>query len=88
MKAKESFFMEMMIKKMEHSKMDDCFYTELKIQNYLKSSNFSAAQSQLIYSFRTRMANFKENFQGNNGHNPCPLCLVHLDSQVLCLQCP
>ena len=60
----------------------------LKMQTYLKSSKFSAVESQLIYSFRTRMANFQENFPGNSGHNPCPLCLVHLDSQALCLQCP
>ena len=87
-KAKETFFIEMMNKKISHTKMDDCFYTELKMQTYLKSSKFSAVESQLIYSFRTRMANFQENFPGNSGHNPCPLCLVHLDSQALCLQCP
>ena len=87
-KAKEYCFMKMMEKKIGHSKMDDVFYTSLKIQNYLKSNKFTPTQAKLIYSFRTRMADFQENFQGSQGHTPCPLCLVHFDSQVLAFQCP
>ena len=87
-KAKEYCFMKMMEKKIGHSKMDDVFYTSLKIQKYLKSNKFTPTQARLIYSFRTRMADFQENFQGSQGHTPCPLCLVHSDSQALAFQCP
>ena len=87
-KAKEYAFHKFMVKKMKHSKLDDLFYSKLEMQKYLKSNQFSTAQARSVFSFRTRMSNFKENFQGNNGHNPCPLCYLHLDSQALVFQCP
>ena len=87
-KAREYAFDKFMMKKLEHSKLDDLIYTKLEIQKYLKSNQFTVAQARSIFSFRTRMSNFKENFQGNNGHNPCPLCCLHLDSQSMIFQCP
>ena len=33
------------------------------------------------------MANYKENYRGNNGHMPCILCLAHLDSQAGSFSC-
>ena len=65
-KAREYAFDKFMMKKLEHSKLDDLVYTKLEIQNYLKSNQFTVAQARRIFSFRTRMTNFKENFQGNN----------------------
>jgi hypothetical protein len=86
-KAREHSFFKLMQKKMDHSKMDNIFYGELKMQTYLKSNQFTTTQAKLIYSFRIRMANFQENFQGNKGHTPCPLCYFHLDSQSMAFQC-
>ena len=34
------------------------------------------------------MADFNENFKSSYGHIPCPLCHLHLDSQVMAFQCP
>ena len=50
--------------KYEHSKMDNVIYTELKIQKYLMSEQLSVEQKRTIFHFRTRMANFSENFRG------------------------
>ena len=88
MKAKEYSFFKNMENKLNHSKMEDIFYSELKMQNYLNSKKFTATQAKTIYSFRTRMANFKENFRGIQGHSPCPLCLFHMDTQSMAFQCP
>ena len=40
-----------------------------------------------IYKFRTKMADFGENFHGGGGPVVCPLCWNHLDSQSFSLQC-
>ena len=34
------------------------------------------------------MAKFKENFKNDKDEITCPLCLVHPDTQVHCVQCP
>ena len=78
----------MMEKKMSHSKMDDLFYSGLKMQPYLKENLFSLIQARKVFSFRTRMAKFGENFGGQNGHIPCPMCFLHLDNQPMAFQCP
>ena len=33
------------------------------------------------------MAKFGENYRGENGHTPCPICLIHLDNQPMAFQC-
>ena len=87
-KAKVYCFFKLMKMKIKHTKMDNLFYSELRMQPYLKSNLFTAEQAKMIYSFRTRMSNFKENYRGSQGHSPCPLCFVHLDSQAMAFQCP
>ena len=57
-KAKVYAFRKLIEQKMGHSKMDDCLYSELKIQKYLKFNNFNTTQARTIFSFRTRMAKF------------------------------
>ena len=73
-----------------HSKMDNLEYPELKLQNYLRDDEIPLNEARNLYRFRTRVANFKENFK--NGHQscaiPCPLCLVQPDTQAHSLQCP
>ena len=68
--------------------MNNLWYNELKTQNYLVSNKFTPNQAQTIFSFRTRMANFQENFRGSGGHIPCPLCHVPMDTQSMSFQCP
>ena len=38
--------------------------------------------------YRTRMANFSENFRGPGGPKLCPLCSTHLDNQQMAFTCP
>ena len=69
-------------------KLDNLFYTSLYTQEYLAERELSATQAQLVFKYRTRMANSNENFRGYTGHTPCPLCLSHLDCQSMCMSCP
>ena len=69
------------------SKLENVFYTELKLQNYLKSDEISVKEGQTIFSYRIRMANYSENYRGQAGPKPCPLCGQHLDSQSMSFQC-
>ena len=73
--------------KENRSKGKEIFYTELKPQNYLLCNELSTIQAQTVFNYRTRMANYKENYRGNNGHMPCILCLAHLDSQAGSFSC-
>jgi hypothetical protein len=73
--------------KIGHTKMDDLWYPDLKLQPYFKSNKFTVDQIRTIFSFRTRMANFGENFQNGRGHVQCPLCQTHFDSQSMAFQC-
>ena len=87
-KTKE-FALDYLLKlKERHSKMNSLEYQELKIQNYLKDENISVKEAQNIFKYRTRVANFKENFKNNYNGLECPLCLVHPDTQAYCVQCP
>ena len=73
-KAKQFAFSNFMIKKEKHSKVKELFFTELKTQAYLTSMSLSAKQAQAVFSYRTRMASYSENFQNNNGHTLFVLC--------------
>ena len=73
--------------KYEHSKMDNIIYTELNIQNYLISEELSVDQKRTIFHFRTHMANFEDNFRGQNPSVPCKICLMHVDSQEHVVNC-
>ena len=67
-KARKHAFFMLMEKKVDHSKMDELFYSELKMQTYLKCNLFTTTQTRTIYSFRIRMSKYQENFQGIKGH--------------------
>ena len=87
-KATEFAFYTLMGKKESHSKLDSLEYYQLSSQDYLTRNNLSAKEAQLTFSYRVRMADYKENYRGNSGHTPCPLCLSHLDTQSMCMTCP
>ena len=70
--------------KEEHSKMENLFYTELKIQDYLTNQEITTSQKQIIFSFRTRMAKFAANFGQTS---PCKICGMHIDCQMHSVNC-
>ena len=85
-KAKEFTFFSYLERNL--SKLENLFYKELKLQKYLELENLTVKQAQSLFSYRTRMANFSENFRGPSGPQLCPICKTHLDSQHLSFQCP
>ena len=87
-KTKEYALQFLLKLKQKHSKMSSLQYHELKIQNYLMDENISVKEAQNIFKYRTRVANFKENFKNSYNEIECPLCFVHPDTQAQCVQCP
>ena len=73
--------------KAKHTKMDDLVYTELKMQKYLKSEEIPVNQAKNLFRFRTRSAHFKANYGERYESKGCPLCFVHIDTQVHATQC-
>ena len=52
-------------KQVQHSKMDAHSYLELKPQNYLSLKNDRIEHVRNVFRFRTRMANFGDNFKSS-----------------------
>jgi hypothetical protein len=73
--------------KSNHSKMDNLFYVDLEIQEYLKDKNITLKQARAVFKFKTRMANFSNNFRGGKETKPCPLCDDGPDTQRHSLEC-
>ena len=75
--------------KEKHSKMDNLYYNNLKLQNYLKDGDKSVEEQQNLYRYRTRVAKYKENMKNSytNTSQACPLCLVQPDTQQHSVQC-
>ena len=69
----------------KHSKLDNLFYRDLNIQNYLQSK--LSKEGQVIFSYRTRMSNYSDNFRGSGGTSACPLCQNHPDNQKWSFEC-
>ena len=86
-KAKEFALEKLTRKKNTHSKMEKLDYNEIKMQNYLLSEQLKPKQKRLIFKYRTRMAEFGENYRGGRSQVMCPLCETHLDNQELSYQC-
>ena len=88
-KIKEYAFFNYLEKKASHSKLDDLWYSDLQLQEYLKLSDLSAFEAKKVFSYRTRSAQYSANYpDGAGGLKPCPLCFLHLDCQPLAFQCP
>ena len=67
--------------KRKHSKLEHLEYDELKVQGYLKNQDVSVTQAQILLKFRTRMANYSNNYKGSNSDQKCTLCQNHGDNQ-------
>ena len=63
-------------------------YDNLKMQSYLSSSELKLEEKRTIFKYRTRMAQFGENYRGGARTVPCPLCNTHPDSQEISFKCP
>ena len=74
--------------KFEHSKMENLVFTELAIQSYLISDELSLSQKRNIFLFRSRMADYSENYRdGTNVVKPCRICKSHSDCQTHSVSC-
>ena len=74
-------------RKFKHTKMDNLVFTELQIQDYLVSEKLSVEQKRIIFLFRTRMADYSENYRGQGPQKPCQICKFHVDSQTHSVNC-
>ena len=83
-KAKEFAFFSFLEKKEIHTKLDNLFYRELKLQKYLHSEHFTVKECQTIFAYRTRMSNYGGNFGQTS---VCPLCENHSDVQNFIFHC-
>ena len=73
---------------MKGSKMEKTFHSKLEMQNYLKLKDLTVEDGKRIFAYRTRMANYGENFRGLSDPKQCPLCSTHLDNQQMAFICP
>ena len=74
-------------KKFEKTKLKDLCYEDLKMQEYLKSSDLKISERKLLFQLRTRMIDVKENFKHAYPDHVCPLCGCENDSQQHLLYC-
>ena len=84
-KAKWYAFYSLLEKK--ESKMENLFYIELKLQKYLHLENMNQIEAQTIFSYRTRMSKFGDNYCGV-GWGPIHLLIMYIVSKKFreCIQ--
>ena len=87
-KSKKIAFENLMKIKGTHSKMQSLKYNDLSMQAYLLREDLRVEQKRTVFQFRTRMAEFGENFRAGREKVMCPLCFLHLDSQDMGPACP
>ena len=87
-KAKEYAFKILQRKQDSHTKMKNLKYEGIKTQKYFTRTDISIEQKKIIFKYRTRMADFGQNYRGGREKVICPLCESHVDSQELSLICP
>ena len=70
-----------------HSKVNHVMYRNLKGMPYFEDCRLSAEQIKLLFKFRTRMVNVRNNFRRNYACSSCPLCGMHIDTQEHLFEC-
>ena len=65
--------------KAKHSKLDNIEYANLKLQEYLESSELSVEDCKVVMLWRLHMAKFRANY--GDSKKKCPICGSHTDSQ-------
>ena len=78
----------LLAKKQQYKKLKYLDYEELVTQNYLTRGDLNFEQKKTIFLYRTRMANFGENFRACRPSTLCPFCSSHIDYQFQALKCP
>ena len=74
--------------KAPHSKMDSLSYETLDIQPYLNSSLIFPELAKQLFSWRTRMVQFKNNSRNGNDDISCALGCNEDDRQEMIFKCP
>ena len=67
--------------------MKKMHYEDIQVQAYFTRCDINTEQKKLIFKYRTRMAEFGENFRGGREQVLCHLCNNHLDKQELSYSC-
>ena len=67
--------------------MDNLVYSKLMMQNYLKTEEIPVNEAKNLFKYRTKSANFKDNFGDRYENKECPLCTIQLDTQEHSVQC-
>ena len=72
-----------------HSKVRETAYTDLKGMSYFSDNRFSPDLANLLFKFRTRMFNVRNNFRNNYKQQStlCPVCEDGEDSQAHLFDC-
>ena len=73
--------------KESHSKMKNVQHNSLQLQDYFKDPQLSVENKRDIFSARTRMADFGENFKGPRTFVVCPFLCNQRDSQSHSFTC-
>ena len=72
----------------KHSKVHNEAYKDLKVMKYLDDKRFTPDLANLLFKFRTRVFNVRNNFRNQYRTNLiCPLCREREDSQEHLLEC-
>ena len=61
--------------KEKHSKLGDLWYADLSMQEYLKLETMSAFEAKTVFSYRTRSAQYSDNYRGSPVGCPPALCV-------------
>ena len=59
----------------------------MELAKYLQLQDINDKEAKAIFQFRSRMANFHENYKNNAPLNHCPLCSSHPDTQKWAFKC-
>jgi hypothetical protein len=70
-------------------KMKNLYYADLEIQEYFTDKKITPQLAMAVFRYKTRMANFSDNFSGRQPTRKCPLCKEEncLDTQQHSLVC-
>ena len=69
------------------SKIKNISHKKLKMSKYFELKEITVDQAKLVFQFRSRMANYKDNYKSTNPVNVCPLCHNHSDTQEQSFKC-
>ena len=88
-KTKEAALTHLLDAARSHSKVRDEIYTDMEGMKYMNDPRFTPEIVNLLFKFRTRMFNVRNNFRNKyrNSDTLCPLCKLEEDSQEHLFQC-